>query len=155
MYSFLFLARLRWDSSFTFSIVHRPLFVHVPQFPWGNRNSLRTEPESKVVNVIKQLREFYRTHYYAQNMRLVVLAGYELDEIQRRVVQHFKDVPANPRIDSDPTNTHNLRQITHLYPYTLPFHPSSLTKLYRIVPIWNHHSLMLTWQIPSVSSQWR
>jgi len=127
------------------------------KFPWGNTNSLKTEPESKGVDVMKELRDFYHTHYYAQNMRLVVIAGYELDEIQRRVVQHFQDVPANPRIGSDPINTNNVERsgITNLHPYKLPFHPSSLTKLYRILPVRHHHTLTLTWQIPSLTPHWR
>jgi secreted Zn-dependent insulinase-like peptidase len=53
----------------------------VHQFPWGNTNSLRTEPEAEGIDVMQELREFYRAHYYARNMRLVVLAGYELDEV--------------------------------------------------------------------------
>ena len=115
--------------------------------------SLRTEPENNGVDVMNELREHYNTHYYARNMRLVVMAGYELDEIQRRVVQHFKDVPANPRLCSAAINAETC--ITNLHPYKLPFHPSSLNKIYRVIPVRNHHTLSLTWQIPSISSQWR
>ena len=119
--------------------------------------SLKTEPESKGVDVMKELRDHYHTHYYARNMRLVVMAGYELDEIQRRVVQHFKDVPANPKIDNGSllNNDGSEGVVTNLHPYKLPFHPSSLNKLYRIAPVRNHHTLTLTWQIPSICSQWR
>ncbi|KAL7536578.1 hypothetical protein ACHAXR_008597 [Thalassiosira sp. AJA248-18] len=129
------------------------------KFPWGDMNSLRTEPEAKGIDVMKDLRDFYHTHYYARNMRLVVMAGYELDEIQRRVVQHFQDVPANPRVlcNNVPTITSSESSgtITNLHPYKLPFHPSSLTKLYRIIPVRHHHTLTLTWQIPSTCSHWR
>lgn len=114
--------------------------------------SLRTEPESNGVDVMNELKSFYKTHYYARNMRLVVMAGYELDEIQRRVVKHFKDVPANPRLCNDGINAETC--ITNLHPYKLPFHPSSLNKIYRVIPVRNHHTLSLTWQIPSISSQW-
>ena len=48
-------------------------------------NSLRTEPEANGIDVMQELREFYHTHYYARNMRLVVLAGYELDEVSAMV----------------------------------------------------------------------
>ncbi|KAL9186105.1 hypothetical protein ACHAXT_005343 [Thalassiosira profunda] len=123
------------------------------KFPWGNANSLRTEPESKGVDVMQELRDFYHTHYYARNMRLVVMAGYELDEIQRRVFQHFKDVPADPRIShSGPAGGVG---VTNLQPYTLPFRPSSLGKIYRILPVRNHHTLTLTWQFPSMCPHWR
>lgn len=130
------------------------------KFPWGNMNSLKTEPEAKGIDVMKELRDHYNTHYYAKNMRLVVMAGYELDEIQRQVVEHFKDVPANPRNldgsnndDGDvPTTT---TTVTNLHPYKLPFHTSSLGKIYRALPVRNRHTLSLTWQIPSICSQWR
>lgn len=123
------------------------------KFPWGNMQSLRTEPESNGINVMNELRDFYNTHYYARNMRLVVMAGYELDEIQRRVVEHFKDVPASPRVCSDGIDVSSC--VTNLHPYKLPFHSSSLQKLYRVIPVRNHHTLSLTWQIPSLCPHWK
>jgi secreted Zn-dependent insulinase-like peptidase len=90
-------------------------------------------------------------------MRLVVLAGYDLDEIQRRVVEHFRGVPTAPRIvdgergGGDGGNY----TITNLRPYELPFHASSLARVYRIVPVRNHHLLAITWQCPSISPHWR
>ena len=115
--------------------------------------SLKSEPESNDIDVMAELRDFYNTHYYARNMRLVVMAGYTLDEIQRRVVQHFKGVPANPRAcNADGIDAESC--ITNLHPYKLPFHPTSLGKLYRIIPVLNHHTLSLTWQIPSKCLHW-
>eukprot|EP00985_Skeletonema_marinoi_P001098 scaffold448_cov107-Skeletonema_marinoi.AAC.2 len=122
------------------------------KFPWGNMNSLKTEPEAKGIDVMEELRDHYNSHYYAQNMRLVVMAGYELDEIQRQVVQYFKDVPANPRNNVD---NGGVATTTNLHPYKLPFHSSSLGKIYRALPVRHHHTLSLTWQIPSICSHWR
>lgn len=118
------------------------------KFPWGNLTSLKTEPEAKGIDVMKELKDHYDTHYYAKNMRLVVMAGYELDEIQRQVVQHFKDIPASPRNSVDVT-------VTNLHPYELPFHSSSLGKIYRALPVRHHHTLTLTWQIPSICPHWQ
>lgn len=122
------------------------------KFPWGNMTSLKTEPEAKGIDVMKELRSHYNTHYFARNMRLVVMAGYELDEIQRQVVQYFKDVPANPRINVDDTTNVTT---TNLHPYKMPFHTSSLGKIYRALPVRDHHTLTLTWQIPSICQHWK
>jgi nardilysin len=126
------------------------------KFAWGNEASLKTEPEANDIDVMKELRDFYHTHYYAKNMSLVVMAGYELDEIQNRVVKCFSDVPSDPRLPS-PTydNANESKCITNLHPYKLPFHSSSLNKLYRIVPVKDRHTLTLTWQIPSMCPYWR
>jgi nardilysin len=126
------------------------------KFSWGNQVSLKTEPEANGIDVMKELREYYHTHYYAKNMRLVVMAGYDLDEIQRRVVKCFGGVPSDPRIPS-PTYVKDCERgcITNLHPYKLPFHPSSLGKIYRIVPVKDRHTLNITWQIPSMCPHWR
>lgn len=143
------------------------------KFPWGNLQSLKVEPESNGIDVMSELRQFYHTHYHAQNMRLVVMAGYELDEIERRVVHCFRDVPAGPPPPnmiareggatndvaedggSDSSSGGGGDMVTNLSPYGLPFHPTSLGKIYRIVPVQDHHTLSLTFQIPSITSHWR
>ncbi|KAL7498190.1 hypothetical protein ACHAWT_006084 [Skeletonema menzelii] len=122
------------------------------KFPWGNMNSLKIEPEAKGIDVMKELRDHYDTHYYAKNMRLVVMAGYELDEIQRQVVQYFKDIPANPRNND---GSDGIITTTNLHPYKLPFHSSCLGLIYRAIPVRHRHTLTLTWQIPSICSHWR
>ena len=120
--------------------------------------SLKIEPESSGIDVMNELRRHYHAHYYARNMRLVVLAGYDLDEIQRRVVKHFSGVPAAPRIvdgERDGGGDGGDDAITNLRPYELPFHASSLARVYRIVPVRNRHILSITWQCPSISTHWR
>lgn len=126
------------------------------KFAWGNEQSLKTEPEANGIDVMKELRDYYHTHYYAKNMRLVVMAGYELDEIQRRVVKYFSNVPSDPRLPSPTYDKDSERGcITNLHPYKLPFHSSSLSKIYRIVPVKDRHTLTITWQIPSMCPHWR
>ena len=57
-------------------------------------------PEQNGINMMKELRTFYNSHYYAQNMSLVGIGGYSLDELQKHVVESFSDIPALPRINS-------------------------------------------------------
>lgn len=144
------------------------------KFPWGNMQTLKTEPESNGIDVMSELRKFYHTHYHARNMRLVVMAGYDLDVIQRHVVRCFRDVPARPRRiahdgdkDSIIVTMDDVGEradggvgvgggiVTDLSPYGLPFHPNSLGKIYRIVPVQDHHTLSLTFQFPSITTHWR
>jgi len=125
------------------------------KFSWGNMQTLKVEPEANGIDVMKELKEYYHAHYFARNMRLVVMAGYELDEIQRRVVECFRDVPADPRIVIDNQSDPTLIPPTHLKPYQLPFHSTSLASIYRILPVRHCHSLTLTWQIPSICQHWR
>ena len=126
------------------------------KFAWGNEQSLKTEPEANDIDVMKELRDYYHTHYYAKNMRLVVLAGYELDEIQKRVVKYFSNVPSDPRLPSPTYDKDSERGcISNLHPYKLPFHSSSLNKIYRVVPVNDRHTLTITWQIPSLCPHWR
>ena len=127
------------------------------KFPWGNMASLKTKLESSGIDVMKELQRHYHAHYYVRNMRLVVLAGYDLDEIQRRVVEHFRGVPAAPRIvDRERSGGDGGDYtITNLRPYELPFHASSLARVYPIVPVRNHHLLAITWQCLSISPHWR
>lgn len=126
------------------------------KFSWGNQVSLKTEPETNGIDVMKELRDYYHTHYYAKNMRLVVMAGYDLDEIQRRVIKYFSGVPSDPRLPSPTYRKDSERGcITNLDPYKLPFHSSSLSKIYRIVPVKDRHTLNITWQIPSMCPHWR
>ena len=62
----------------------KPLSEHpFRTFSWGNQESL--SPEG--VDVVEELRKFYDMYYYAQNMRLVVIGGYTLDELQKAVVE--------------------------------------------------------------------
>jgi len=41
----------------------------------GNEETLRLEPEKKNIDVNKMLREFFKRHYLAQHMSLVILSN--------------------------------------------------------------------------------
>ena len=89
------------------------------------------------------------------------MGAYSLDELQRRVVKCFADVPALPRepsplqpkiIDELSWNTKYESQMAQS---GLPFLPSALGKIFRVVPVRDSHSLLLTWQLPSQFKNWR
>jgi len=155
------------------------------KFSWGNLNSLKEIPEKNGVCTMELLRKFYNQvctsarsmlfvvpvlassptlalqYYYAENMRLVVMGAYSLDTLQRRVVKCFSEVPALPRepsplqpkfVGKGPWTKQYESQMTQ---YGLPFLPLTLGKIFRIVPVKDSHSLLLTWQLPSQFPNWR
>lgn len=131
------------------------------KFGWGNLKSLKDIPAEAGVDIMNLLRTFYDQYYFAKNMRLVVVGGYSLDELQAQVVKRFSDIPEDPRAISvdfpmkfqadgwDTELESPMRQLS------LPFQPSSLGKIYRVVPVKDRHALSVTWQLPSQTSNWR
>ncbi len=151
-------------------------------FSWGNIQSLKTIPEQKNINMMDELRKFYNAHYYAQNMSLVVIGGYTLDTLQQYVINSFSGIPALPRTiqggneeddndaDSDVNNgfyksmsmkrtnggTFHQQVETPIQQFGMPFHNSeTFTKVCRIIPVKDKHTITLTFQIPGQSSNWR
>lgn len=131
------------------------------KFSWGSLQSLKEIPEKNNVCTMELLRKFYNQYYYAQNMRLVVVGAYSLDTLQRHVVKCFSDVPALPRkpsplqpeiVGQQPWNETYESKMAQ---FGLPFLPSTLGKIFRIVPVKDSHSLLLTWQLPSQFPNWR
>jgi secreted Zn-dependent insulinase-like peptidase len=102
-------------------------------------------------------------HYYASNMRLVVIGAYSLDVLQKQVMESFSEVPSIPR--SPPPAGQEPAAATsgdwdHIYTSPLkdlgmPFTKDSLSKVYYIAPVKDRHSLSVTWQIPSQFQNWR
>ena len=123
------------------------------KFSWGNLRSLKEIPEKNDVNLSSELKTFYDQFYYAQNMRLVVIGAYSLDELQSQVVKKFSGVPALPR-EPSPLNiqledavTWNETSHSPIEDFGMPLDPS-LGKIYRIVPVKEKHNLTITWQLP-------
>lgn len=119
-------------------------------FSWGNMKSLKDIPAVLGVDPMKELRDFYNMHYYAENMRLVIQGAYSLDELQEGVFKYFSKVPAHPR-DSSPPNF----QLTAVKGAGFPLLPITQGTVTRIVPIRERHSLHISWQIPSQFSHWK
>ena len=151
-------------------------------FSWGNISSLKEIPEQKGINMMKELRKFYNCHYFAQNMSLVVIGGYTLDELQKRVIESFSDIPALPRLDAimnkeedgDEETKHNefyksmimQRRDAGTWDQAvvnnpikkcgMPFDPKqTLGKICHIVPVKDKHNLTITWQVPPQWSNWK
>ena len=62
-------------------------------FSTGNFEVLKTEPESRGLNVRDKFIEFYEKHYSANRMKLVVLGRESLDVLEDWVVEYFSNVP--------------------------------------------------------------
>jgi len=140
-------------------------------FSWGNIQSLKHTPEKNGIDMMKELRKFYNQHYYAQNMGLVVIGGYTLDELQKHVVKSFSDIPAMPRVDfmSEEDNqfydtlaiqrenagTWDQTSHTPIKNFGMPFNTDSLVHISRIVPVKDKHNLTITWQVPPQYDHWK
>eukprot|EP00934_Nitzschia_sp_Nitz4_P008589 Nitzschia sp. Nitz4//scaffold226_size53432//33390//40437//NITZ4_006704-RA/size53432-augustus-gene-0.57-mRNA-1//1//CDS//3329542760//8579//frame0 len=118
-------------------------------FSWGNLESLKEAPKRQNVDPMKELWKFYKEHYYASNMRLVVIGGYSLDVLQEEVVKAFSAVPSNgtkPSWETPPSPLQNLG---------MPFTNACLGKAFYIVPVKDRHGISITWQLPSQKGNWR
>jgi len=56
------------------------------QFSTGNSFTLVEKPQELGINVHQELLKFYQLHYYAKNMRGVVLGRESLDELENIVL---------------------------------------------------------------------
>ena len=63
------------------------------RFFWGNRASLYDRPRAAGADVRASVVDFYRGHYAADRMSLVVLGGHTLDELEAEVTPRFGAVP--------------------------------------------------------------
>jgi insulysin len=100
----------------------------------GNLNTLKTEPEKLGLCVRKELLNFHSKYYSANLMSLCVLGKESLDELQQYVVDMFSEIENKnlKKIDFDPN----------------PFCESTLTNIYKVVPVQDLRNLMITWTIP-------
>ncbi|KAK8120233.1 peptidase M16 inactive domain-containing protein [Apiospora kogelbergensis] len=62
-------------------------------FSTGNFEVLKTEPESRGINVRAKFMEFHEKHYSANRMKLCVLGREPLDVLERWVAELFSAVP--------------------------------------------------------------
>jgi insulysin len=83
------------------------------KFSTGNLQTLRDEPQKRGVDVRSEFIKFYKQHYSANRMKLVVLGRESLEELERWVVEQFsevenKDLPQNRWDDVEPFSSENL-----------------------------------------------
>lgn len=141
-------------------------------FSWGNIESLKHIPDKNGVDMMKELRKFYNRNYYAQNMSLVIIGAYTLDELEKHVVESFSDVPALPRVNLDEDGTSNdfydsraIKRVdagtwgvttdSKIQDFGMPFSAETLGRITRIVPVKEKHSLSITWQVPPQWKNWK
>ena len=147
-------------------------------FSWGNIESLKKIPEANGVDMMKELRTFYNRNYYAQNMSLVIIGAYTLDELEKHVLESFSDIPALPRVDVDVDGngdgngeaskrfhesrlvhrenpgTWEMKSHTKIQDFGMPFRAETLGRVSRVVPVKDKHSLTITWQVPPQWKNW-
>ena len=124
------------------------------KFSWGNEYSLKTVPEQHHLDVNVYLRKFHATHYLPENMKLVIVAGKSLDEMEASLYQSAfaRSSPAPPSSLRElplPTQTEMLRSMG------LPLPLSAFKQLYRIIPTRKTHKLLVSWQMPSILKDYR
>lgn len=69
----------------------------IAKFSWGNVETLWTIPKENKIGIIHELRIFFRKHYYALNIRLVVMGEFPLDQLEQQIVEKFQHIPLIPK----------------------------------------------------------
>ncbi|KMZ64568.1 putative Insulin-degrading enzyme [Zostera marina] len=109
------------------------------KFGTGNWDTLEVLPKAKGLDTREELIKFYKDHYSANLMHLVVYGKGSLDEIQSTVEEKFTSVP-------------NTEQKYFCAPGQ-PCAPQHVQILVKAVPIKQGHSLRVSWPIsPSIKN---
>ncbi|XP_031397811.1 insulin-degrading enzyme-like 1, peroxisomal isoform X2 [Punica granatum] len=103
------------------------------KFGTGNRDSLEVRPKSNGVNVRDELIKFYKEHYSANLMNLVVYGKKPLDKLQALVEDKFQDI-------------RNIEQSCFIFS-DQPLSLEHLQMLIRVVPICDDHAIKVEWPI--------
>ncbi|XP_048364559.1 nardilysin-like [Sphaerodactylus townsendi] len=113
------------------------------KFFWGNAETLKYQPQKNRIDTYARLRDFYKRHYSAHYMNLVVQSRETLDTLEKWVTEIFSQIPNNgmPR----PTFNHLLD----------PFDTPEFHKLYKVVPVKEVHCLSITWALPPQEKHYR
>ncbi|XP_054841211.1 nardilysin-like [Eublepharis macularius] len=113
------------------------------KFFWGNAETLKHLPLKNKIDTYARLRDFWKRHYSAHYMNLVVQSRETLDTLEKWVTEIFSQIPNNglPR----PTFGHLLN----------PFDTPEFHKLYKVIPVREIHSLSITWPLPPQEKHYR
>lgn len=103
--------------------------------------SLETLADTEDSNVRDDLLAFYKQHYSANRMALVVVAPNTLDELEGMVRERFQEIPS-----------FNSLQPRHGQPL---FEPGSLPKLVALKPVQELRELTVTFPLPAVRDYYR
>lgn len=110
------------------------------RFGWGNRASLKEQPEAAGVDVHQEIRAFYDRFYSANLMKLVVCGEDSLDDLAAWVTASYSAIP-NKRVQAPSFGAHG-------QPFGASVSASPV--LCRVVPVRDIHTLQLDWMIPPV-----
>jgi len=108
------------------------------KFGCGNKKTLTLEDGDE--EVYKKLHDFKTCHYTAQFMTLVIQSQQTLEDLEAMVRESFSDVPNN-----------GLEKDTFEYPFAKDRFPCLL----KAVPIEKKDQLILSWNLPSLQSQFK
>ncbi|KAH7650062.1 peptidase insulinase-like peptidase [Cryptosporidium bovis] len=64
----------------------------VSKFGTGSLQTLKTEPEEKGIDVIKELKEFHNKYYCSGIMHLTLISNHSLDTLQEYATKYFSDI---------------------------------------------------------------
>lgn len=114
-------------------------------------------PESKGVDVRRELVDFHARHYRAPAMQLVVLGGHTLDELQAMVVDSFSGVAEGVAEEKEEEVSSGKeagvmagvlpKEVAAVAAAGMPFEECSLGRAFRIQPVKDVHRLQVTWQL--------
>jgi len=89
-------------------------------FSTGNLETLSKIPASKGLNTRDLVVDFYKTHYSANNMKVVLYAKESLDVMEKWVVEKFSAVPnkdlSRPVFDKDPYGPEQVQKFLEIVP---------------------------------------
>lgn len=110
------------------------------RFGWGNRKSLKEQPEAANIDVHKEICAFYEQYYSANIMKLVVCGEDTLEDMEKWVTESYSKIP-NKSVTVPSFASFG-------QPFGSSVHPSPV--LCRIVPVRDIHTLQLDWMIPPI-----
>ncbi|XP_060100309.1 nardilysin-like [Heteronotia binoei] len=115
----------------------------VRKFFWGNAETLKHLPLKHKINTYGRLRDFWKRHYSSHYMNLVVQSRETLDTLEKWVTEIFSAIPNNglPK----PSFSHLVN----------PFDTSEFHKFYKVIPVREIHSLIITWALPPQEQHYR
>jgi insulysin len=109
-------------------------------FGCGSLETLKTAPEAAGLNTRDLVMAFYKKHYSANNMRVVVYAKESLDQLQAWVEGKFSAVP-------------NQNLPRSVFPSD-PYPAATLQRILEIVPIKDTKSLRVFFPMPPVEQRY-
>lgn len=108
----------------------------ISKFSTGNLETLEENPNSQNINVRDRLIQFYKEHYSANLMKVVVIGRESLDQLQEWVTEKFSAVP----------NTNKSKPFYDASPYA----PENINVLIKAKPVKDIKRLSLRFPIPDL-----